>query len=214
MLRNRQRDLLEEFRTRGILRRSEETGECYLLNNGNHAGEFFDFSVGFVDADFRRDLGIELMEEFGALKLDHDIDVIITPAMGGMLLAGTMQHLFYERKPLLFYTEKVDGVSLLRRFKLNDQQRVLLLDDVYNSGKNMKEMKVICDAADACVVGVAAIMNRNSQGRPMPQETITIPHIFLVTYPIVEVRPKECPRCLSGMPLEKDGIRVDYRELL
>jgi len=211
LIRNRQEDLLAYCRDYAVLRQMRDTRVHYLLSNGNHTDEFFDFAPGFAVYDFRKEFGLEFMEKLGKHGCAHDIDAILTPAMGGVLFCETLQNLFYGRKPVLLYAEKVNGVLQLRRnfnFKLDDSKRVILLDDVRTSGKSLLRLKEICEGYEAMVAVMGAIVDRGPE-RDLTKQAEVIPEICLIRYPIHEYKPDECKFCEIGVPLEKDGSLVD-----
>lgn len=219
MLRDRQKDLLNFCRRRNILLQRDKTGRHYLLaTDGEHSDELFQFAIGFQDADFRRIIATEFMEDFGSLGLlsqydgENKIGVIVTPALGGILLAGTLQHLFYGEKPILLYAEKKHGKHYFgRNFKLPADKGILLLDDVRSTGGSINDLMRLCmEEKDAGpIVAIAAIVNRNVQGLPRVNDMISIPHIYLLSYPIPSFSPLLCLSCKEGVPLDKDGVLVD-----
>lgn len=212
MLVNRQKEILDDCIEYGVLLLTKQTGRHYLLADGNHTIIFFDFAPGFAKAAFRYKIGKEIMEDLGRLGLDHEVDVILTAAIGCIPLAVTVSELFHTNpKPLVFYGEKVNGIMRNRRnFKLLDSQKVLLLDDAYNKGDTMMGLHRVCAEAGSLVVAQAAVVNRNQFGRPTEEDVTAMPTIFLFRYPIAEeFTPDECVSCKRGVPLEKDGILVD-----
>ena len=212
MLVDRQKDLMRLCKDKGVYKNTAETGWHYLLASGHHTKKFFDFAPGAADADFREIIGREIMQELSRLQLDHEVDVILTPALGGMLICSTLQHLFYGKKPLLFYAEKqANGtLSLKRNFDLTEHHRVLAFDDVYTTGRSLELLRKICDERGALVVTQGAVVNRNPRLDQMKPQALAIPNIFLIHYPIEdEFLPEVCWACLAGIPLEKDGVIVD-----
>ena len=105
MIHNRQETLLERCRSLGVLLETKHTGMHYYTAGKEHTDTFFQFTPGCADADFRRTVAEEQMDEIGRLGLMYEIGVILTPALGGVLLAGTLQHLFWGEKPLLVIAE-------------------------------------------------------------------------------------------------------------
>ncbi len=220
MLRNRQEDLVKFCKDYGVLLQTKETGRHYLLSSGEHTDEVFQFAIGFKDAEFRRIIAIEIMEELGKLRLlnqnddNNKIGVILTPALGGILLGGTLQHLFYGKKPILLYAEKINGKFCLKRnFFLPKNQGILIVDDVYTTGKTISALTQICQKQEDAgpIMAKAAVINRNFNNLPLAENIITQPHVFLIRYPLSSFLPLFCPFCKDGMPLEKDGVLVDRR---
>lgn len=214
MLRNRQEDLIMLCKQFRVIQDATETGKHYLMNSGAHTSRFYQFSLGFQDADFRRTIAVEFMEEFGKLGLlndaDNEIGVILVPALGGITIGATLQHLFYGRKPVLFYAEKAEGQLTLRRgFSLPEDRNILILDDVYATGKSFAGLRRLCEEESAGpVVCYAAVVNRSPHKIPPTKGALVIPQVFLIHDPIQSFPPDQCPYCRIKMPLEKDGTII------
>lgn len=193
-----------------MIQDTRKSGRHYLMYGGDHTTRFYQFAVGFQDADFRRTIAIEFMEELGRLQLIHTIGLILVPAIGGIALGATMQHLFYGKKPMLAYTEKIKGVQRLRRgFQLPKNRGIAILDDVISTGRSIRETIQACEEQDAGpVVFCGAVVNRNPAGFPASGQLITIAHKALFDDPIESVSPEECAECRAGIPLEKDGTII------
>lgn len=185
---------------------------------GDHTTLLYQFSTGFQFWDFTHKFAFEIMEELGNLGLlnrekeEENIGVILTPATVGIVLACCLQHLFYGRKPMVVYAEKAEGVlRLARGFKLPPDKGILLLDDVYSTGRSFHMLERICEEEEDAgpILVSAALLNRNPYGYPTFTQTATRPHIFLFHDPIASCRPESCPECKAGIPLEKDGVLVD-----
>lgn len=214
MLRDRQEDLIQLCKQFKVIQDAKETSRHYLMNGGSHTSRFYQFAFGFQDADFRKTIAIEFMEELGNLGLlndaDNEVGVILVPALGGITIGATLQHLFYGKKPLLLYAEKINGKLMLRRgFSLPEDKNVLIIDDAYSTGKSFRELRELCREGDAGpVVCCGAVVNRSIHERPPAEGASIIPQVFLIHDPIHSFLPEECPFCKEGYPLEKDGTII------
>ena len=215
MLHNCGEDFLKLFEKANVLLKTEKTRKHYLLSNvDEHTDKLFQCSIGSADAEFRARTTGAIVDELAFLGIDRDIDLIITPALGSILFAGTLQERFLGKKPKLFYAEKMAGNFVLRHgFELKKEQRILIFDDVYSTGRTMEKIRDMCHLAErsVAIVAQAALVNRNPDGLPLPKNTITVPHVFLLEYPIRPFPAKSCPYCVgeNRLPLEKDGTIVD-----
>lgn len=187
-----------------------KTGRHYLMSGGDHTRRLYQFALGFQDADFRKTIADEFMEEMGKLELLSKLGLILVPALGGIALGATLQHCFYGKKPSLAYAEKIDGLlQLARGFELPKNKCIAIFDDVTSTGNSFRRLLEICEGRDAGpVVFCGAVVNRNPQGFPAEKHLISIAHCALINDPIGAFSPEACPDCLEGVPLEKDGIIV------
>jgi orotate phosphoribosyltransferase len=140
------------------------------------------------------------------LDLTEQIDVVAGPATGGALLAHTIAGLLDGRRsltrpPCRFAPFNVDhdrGLTL-RRFYASHLagQRVLLADDVRNTGKTYERCATLVREAGGIVIGTAQIYDR--QGAIVD---VGVPNFALVEYLAPErFAPAECPMCLAGAPI-------------
>jgi orotate phosphoribosyltransferase len=132
-------------------------------------------------------------------------DVVAGPVMGGALLAHTVAGLLDGRRslthpPTSFAPLALDGDRLaLRPFyrTVVRGKRVLLTDDVRNTGETFARAKAAVESAGGQVIGTAEICDR--------LEAIVdlgIPNFALAEYPAPDnVRAAECPLCRQGTPI-------------
>jgi len=131
---------------------------------------------------------------------------VVGPVMGGALLAHTMAGLVDGRRslkapPTSFAPLAADASgSLVLRPVYHDVvkgRRVLLADDVRNTGKTFERAKAVLEDAGAVVVATAEIYDR--------LESIVelgIPNYALAGYRAPENHPaKDCPLCQAGVPI-------------
>jgi orotate phosphoribosyltransferase len=130
-------------------------------------------------------------------------EVVAGPVMGGALLAHTLAGLLdgrrdLRRPPTSFAPLSGDGAGglALRPFyrTVVTGRRVLLVDDVRNTGKTFERGKAVIEAAGGTVIGTAAICDRLEA-----LVDLGVPNVALAEYPAPENHPAaECPMCRRG----------------
>lgn len=140
-------------------------------------------------------------------------DVVAAPAVGaifwgGLLALARSEHL-KDKEILALYAEKEypnpadksQFVFTFRKPYLADikGKRVLIAEDVTNSGMSAKKMIEAVEKAEGIVQGVAAICNRSGQ----KVRDFLQPHRL---YPLIDVsmqmwHESECPFCKQGVPI-------------
>lgn len=132
-------------------------------------------------------------------------DVVAGPATGGALLAHTLAGLLDGRRALTHPScsfapfTMVDGVPSLKRFYAAQMQgrRVLLADDVRNTGRTFEQCAALVRGAGGTVLATVAICDR--------MEAVAdagAPNYALVDYPAPENYPAgDCPLCRAGEPV-------------
>jgi orotate phosphoribosyltransferase len=136
------------------------------------------------------------------------IEVVAGPVMGGALLGHTMAGLLDARRPLshpasLFAPLSMDagGGLVLRDFYRNvvKGRRVLLADDVRNTGKTFERAKALIEEAGGTVIATVEICDRLEA-----MVDLGVPNIALAEYPAPENYPvAACPLCAAGTPITK-----------
>ncbi len=132
-----------------------------------------------------------------------DIDVVVSPAMGGVIVGyETAKHL----NKISIFCERVDGKFQLRRgFELNENDKVLVIEDVVTTGKSSRETFELIESLGAKVVAEAAIFNRS--GKDNDEVFGDIPLITLAQLNIKTFENNNIPPELRNIPAIKPGSR-------
>lgn len=138
-------------------------------------------------------------------SLTAEADVVAGPATGGALLAHTVAGLLDSRRslshpPCSFAPfETGDARPSLRSFyqRLVRDRRVLLADDVRNTGQTLARCAEQVHAAGGTVIGAVVICDRLEA-----IASFHVPFYALVEYPAPPNYPAaECPLCRAGRPI-------------
>jgi len=140
------------------------------------------------------------------LEIASSAEVVAGPTMGGALMAHTMAGLLDSRRSLTHppsafapLVSTGDGDMTLRPFyrSLMAGKRVLLADDVYNTGQTLAGCVKAVRSAGGTPIGAAVICDRMEAVRPLD-----VPVVALVEYGAPENYPAAaCPLCASGVPI-------------
>jgi orotate phosphoribosyltransferase len=134
-----------------------------------------------------------------------ETEVVAGPATGGALLAHTLAGLIDGRRPLshppcsFAPLPNAAEASVLRSFYRNQlaEKRVLLADDVRNTGKTFERSAALIAEAGGQVIATVEIFDR--------MEAIVdlgVPNYALAEYAAPEnFRADECPLCGQGIPI-------------
>lgn len=162
----------------------------FKLTSGKHSPTFLQCSHLMQHPHETERLVKELVAPFAA----EQIDVVVGPAMGGIILA-------YEAARQLgcqcMYAEKDgDQMRFRRGFKLQAHQRVLVVEDAVTTGGSVRKAMAAVAEAGADIIGVAALVDR-SNGRVHLHDN----QRFLLSLDIPAYEPEHCPLCGKGMEL-------------
>ena len=90
----------------------------------------------------------------------NKVDIVLSPALGGVVVGYEIGR---QLKIETIFAERVDGKLILRRdFKIKQNSRVLIVEDVITTGKSALECSNIVRMSKANLVGYACIIDRSS----------------------------------------------------
>ena len=90
----------------------------------------------------------------------NKVDIVLSPALGGVVVGYEIGR---QLKIETIFAERVDGKLILRRdFKIKQNSRVLIVEDVITTGKSALECSNIVIMSKANLVGYACIIDRSS----------------------------------------------------
>ena len=99
----------------------------------------------------------------------NDIDLILSPAMGGIIVGYELGKILNKKT---IFSERVKGEFKLRRdFQIKKGIKVLIVEDVITTGKSGLECSKLVKESNADIVGYACIIDR-SNGKSKIKEKI------------------------------------------
>ncbi len=179
---------LEEF---GVLQEGH-----FLLSSGLHSDKYLQCAQVLQYPEQAEKLGAALAQKFS----DQKIDLVVGPALGGVVLAHEVARSIGCRG---IFAERKDGRMQLRRgFSIEPGSRVLIVEDVVTTGKSALEVVEVVKNEGAEIVGLGSIVDRSPKDINMP-----VPFQALLRVEVEIYSPGECPLCEQGLSLVKPGSR-------
>lgn len=181
-------DVLEMYRESGALL----TGH-FLLKSGKHSPYFLQSAAVFQYPRHARVLGEALARRFA----DLEVDFVIGPAIGGVILAYVVAEGLGARA--LFAEKDGKGGMFIRPgLVVGPGERFLAVEDVVTTGGSVRRAIEAAEARGAELVGVGAVVDRSQH--PLD---FGVPFRALARFPVEAYDPAECPLCRRGEPLMK-----------
>lgn len=168
----------------------------FLLSSGLHSPQYFQCAKVLQYPHYAELLCGEIAEYFA----DEDVDVVIAPAIGGIVVAQEVGRQLCRRS--IWAEREQDKMSLRRGFELQPGERVLVVEDVVTTGGSVREVMTLASDAGCEIVGVGAIVDRSGSKTTFDVDLFAVVRLEVVTYP-----PEQCPLCKRGLPLVKPGSR-------
>jgi len=184
-------EVLELFIKKDVLKSGH-----FLLTSGRHSDKYLQCAQLLQYPEATEKAIGELAKQFK----DKDIQTVVGPAMGGIIISYEMGRQLGARA---IFAEREDGKMTLRRgFTIKAGERILVVEDVVTTGGSVKEVVSLIKELGGQVVAVAALVDRSGG-----KVDFGVPAYYLLSLDVASYLPQECPLCKEGMPIEKPGSR-------
>ena len=172
--------------------------------NGMHADEYVQVALAFRYYQHAKLLSVGLSRR---LRADPEIRAtirelsIVCPNTGVPIAYGICEALHAHQ----VYWAETDGDAIPIRFKQFIEpakgEKVLLVDDIFRSGRRLTELRALIESFGAEVVGLAVAVY---QPNPTTKDFGGLPLFYLAQRDAVYYKDSEsCDLCRRGVPLEK-----------
>jgi orotate phosphoribosyltransferase len=187
-----QNDALELYRRTGAYLEGH-----FRLSSGLHSPGYMQSALVLQHPVDASSLGMGIavnVKRFGAT-------VVLSPALGGLIIGHEVARALGVRA---IFAERAGGTALtLRRgFTLLPGDRVLVVEDVFTTGKSTRETIDVAQGLGAEVIGAASIVDRSGGTLQFG-----VPSFSLIRLDVPAYDPERCPLCARGVPVEKPGSR-------
>ena len=183
-----------------VLKKTEALKEGhFVLSSGLHSHQYVQCAklLSFPNKANKicKSLAFKIKKNF------KKIDIILSPAMGGIIIG-------YEIGKILkietIFCERVKGKFKLRRgFKIKPNAKVLIVEDVITTGKSSLECVKLINNSKALVVGFACLINRSNKNYLKNNKKI----ISQIKLNIPTYKKNNLPNFLKKIPVTSPGSR-------
>ncbi len=171
----------------------------FVLSSGLHSSKYIQcaklLSFPTKAEKICKSLSLKIKKRF------KNIDLILSPAMGGIIIGYEIGKLL---KKETIFCERVNGKFTLRRgFFIKKGSKVLIIEDVITTGKSSMECVKLIKKAKATLVGFATIIDRSSKKNlKIKKEIISHLKIDVPTF-----KKNQLPDYLKKTPITTPGSR-------
>jgi orotate phosphoribosyltransferase len=167
----------------------------FVLTSGRHTDLYLQSAVVLQWPAVAEALGRAL-----AAPWRDEVDVVVGPAMGGVVIGHEVARALGVR---MVFTERTGGAMALRRsFEVGAGERALIVENVVTTGGSALEVAELLRGSGASVAGLATIVDRLPAGSRPP-----VPYRALARVDAAAWIPEECPVCRAGREPESPGSR-------
>lgn len=188
-----------------------------VYTSGKHGSAYVNKDAVYPHTKKTAALCNMLAEEFK----DDGVEVVIAPAVGGVILSQWTAHylsaitdievlgVYADKEPVMaaepgevFGVHVGDGFVVKRGYnKLVAGKRVLVVEDVVNTGGSVQKTIAAVRACGGNVIGVGALCNR---GGVTAQDLDVPKFVSLMSVTLDAWDEADCPLCKQGVPVNTD----------
>lgn len=176
----------------------EETGGMlkghFELSSGLHSNRYFQCAKLLQHTGIAEKVGREL-----AKLITEEVDVVVGPALGGMIIAHEVARALNKRS---IFVERKDGIMCLRRgFEISKGEKAVIIEDVITTAKSAQEAAKVIEELGAEITGYGCIVDRSQGKTGLKIESLVQmdPEVYTAD---------NCPLCKQGSKSVKPGSRT------
>ena len=192
--------MLSPKKSLSILRKTNALLEGhFVLSSGLHSSNYIQcaklLSFPHIANKICQSLSKKIKKNF------KNIDVILAPAMGGIIIGYEIGKLL---KKETIFCERVKGNFTLRRgFSIKKKSKVLIIEDVITTGKSSLECVKLINKFKAKLLGFACIIDRSAKKNlKIKKKIVSHLKIDVPTY-----KKNKLPKYLKFTPISVPGSR-------
>ena len=196
----RTKNMLSPKKSLSILKRTNALLEGhFVLSSGLHSSKYIQcaklLSFPHIANKICQSLSKKIKKNF------KNIDVILAPAMGGIIIGYEIGKLL---KKETIFCERVKGKFTLRRgFSIKKKSKVLIIEDVITTGKSSLECVKLINKFKAKLLGFACIIDRSAKKNlKIKKKIVSHLKIDVPTY-----KKNKLPKYLKFTPISVPGSR-------
>ncbi|MBT8388327.1 MAG: orotate phosphoribosyltransferase [Altererythrobacter sp.] len=188
-------EVLSEFRSCGALLEGH-----FLLSSGRHSAHYLQCARVLMNPERAGRIAIAIAQKLPR-EIRNSIDVVISPAMGGLIIGHEMGRALGKDAMFL---ERPEGKFHLRRgFALKPGSRVLMVEDVVTTGLSSREAIAAVGDEGGEVIAEVSVVDRSGGTADLGVSFFPLVALNFPTYADEEV-----PADLAAVPITKPGSRA------
>lgn len=176
----------------------------FLLSSGLHSDRYLQCALVLQHPAIAERLGVALAAK---AKADPDIgpvDLVIAPAIGGVIVAHEVARALGVRA--LFTERQEKSMALRRGFQIRPGERCLVVEDVVTTGGSTREVIEVVARHGGATAGVGSLIDRSLK-KDGSVADIGLPRHALATLEVATYASEDCPMCREGSIAIKPGSR-------
>jgi orotate phosphoribosyltransferase len=179
----------------------------FVYTSGRHSSVYINKDAVYLHTGIISALCREMARPYAA----EQIDVVVGPVMGGIILSQWVAHYLNEQREtgetLAVYAEKGTD-SLDKQFffgrgydKYIPGKNILIAEDILTTGGSVRQVVELVRRQGGNVVGITALCNR---GNVQPDAVSGVPINALIAIDLNTYEPEDCPFCRNNVPINTE----------
>jgi orotate phosphoribosyltransferase len=174
----------------------------FRLTSGLHSPAYLQCARVLQHPRNAEDLGSRLAQAIAALVQLEPVDVVASPAIGGLIIGHEVARALGTR--FIFAERDTSGKMTLRRgFEVTPGETAVVVEDVITTGGSTREVIESLRARGARVLAAGSIIDRSGGKVDLGVSRAALDTLVVDSYP-----PESCPLCAQGIPVVKPGSRA------
>ncbi len=187
-------EVLAEFRASDALLEGH-----FVLSSGRHSGRYLQCARVLMNGERADRLARALVQKIPR-ELRSRIDVVVSPAMGGLIIGHEMGRAL--GRDALFLERPTGSFELRRGFRLEPGQKVLMVEDVVTTGLSSREAIEAVHREGGEVIAEASLVDRSNGS-----VDLGVPFFALIAIAVPSYDENDVPPELAAIPVTKPGSR-------
>lgn len=166
----------------------------FLLASGKHSPIYWEKFRLLENPQLLAEICKPIVDRFS----DVGADVVVGPTLGGVIVAFEVARQLGIRAAFAERLPEGKGRFFRPPVFLSDQSRVLIVDDVYMTGRTFRQVVAAIGTTGATIVGAGALIDRCNKFPDLQFPFYSVEHLEFLDYDS-----SNCPLCSQGIPLTK-----------
>ena len=174
----------------------------FRLTSGLHSGEYLQCAKVLAYPGYASDFGASLGQKVQALVNGPAIDLVVSPAIGGLIIGHEVARALGIRA---FFAERdaaTRQMTLRRGFQIEPGERAVVVEDVITTGGSTREVVELLIGLGANVIASGSIIDRSGGTADVGTPRVALEILHPMTYAA-----EDCPLCRLSLPVTKPGSR-------
>jgi len=188
-------EVLSEFRSCGALLEGH-----FLLSSGRHSAYYLQCARVLMSPARASRIAVAMAKNLPR-EIRSSVDVVVSPAMGGLIIGHEMGRALGKEAMFL---ERPEGTFHLRRgFAIKPGAKVLMVEDVVTTGLSSREAIAAVGEEGGEVIAEVSVVARSGG-----TADLGVPFFPLVALNFPTYADEEIPAELAAVPITKPGSRA------